>query len=225
MRNKKWMVAMFMTMLVGTASLAPQTAFAATAEKPVGPGYPSEVTRDYQSKATDDVLMRRYNALPLDAKKEVSAAVESLPEGIVKLYQKAQGKIYFRAHDLTYNDKAATEKAGYTDGVYYKHNARIEVLADHDALQKADLTTPIYHEFGHFLYNMTWSKVSDQTRMTATARYESDPSRYTTVEEAFADIYTEYKKGDTNSVHTAFSQDAEAVCSMLAEQEFAPAQS
>lgn len=220
MRNTKRMVAMLTAMMVSTTVFVPQTAFAAVRVQ-VGPGYPEEVSRDYQSQATDDVVMRRYNALPVYAKKIVSEAVENLPEGIVKLYKKANGKMYFRSHELTYNDKAADEKNYYDKGVYYKYNARIEILADHDALSELD--TPIYHEFGHFLYNMTWSSLSDQAKAEVNDKLRANPE-CKTMEEAFADMYVEYKCGSTDSAHFTLCTEAENACERLAEQEFAPAE-
>lgn len=225
MKNARKMFATTMTAAALMASALPVTAFAdtATSEKPIGPGYSEAVTREYITKITDDVVMRRFNALPVDAKEEVEEAINTISDDVIDLYRNAKGKMYFRSHALQ-TDLSSEEPEDYTAGIYRYHNARIEILADHATLtdDSLSLVDPIYHEFGHFLYNQTWNDISDSARQEAREIYSSNPSYYGTVEEAFADAYMAFKEGTSDSSKVLIGLEAENSASVQAELEFAP---
>lgn len=226
MRNVKKMLLKTMITAATMAMFFPAAAFAdeiASSEKPIGPGYSEAETREYISSVTDDVVMRRYNALPVDAKKEAEAAIKQIPDEVLELYRNAKGKMFFRSHTLQ-RDLTTKESEYYTAGLYRYNNARIEILADHATLidENLSLTDPIYHEFGHFLYNMTWSTIDVSAREAAYEVYASDPTYYGSVEEAFADSYMAYKNGTASSLQTVIGMKADAAGISMADMEFAP---
>lgn len=170
-----------------------------------GTAYAAEIT---------DITMFGWEALPQETRGYFEAGIKDIPDEVIKLYALKGGKVHFM--DGVLASDGHEEPA--VRGLYWIKDHKIELAVGEDR-EPAYIQITAAHEFGHFLYSMTYSQWSDQSKeqLKNNFAYWSQYTFDCTDErETFAYLYSMYRAINDPYLSReciAMLQEAEDICS------------